>query len=65
MQPRTGVKSSSLHYLSACALHQRLRYRVEVRFTAEQAVQEHQGSALSLPVEHIVRQVHGTEGKEI
>ena len=53
--------SSSLRYLSACALHQGLRYRVEVRLAAEKAVQEHQGGAVSLSVEDIVRQVDWAE----
>lgn len=48
--------SSSLHYLSACALHQGLRYRVEVRFAAKKAMEKHQGSAVSLPIEDIIGQ---------
>lgn len=54
--------SSSLHYLSARTLHQGLCYGVEVGFAAKQAVQEHQRSALSLPVEHVVGQVDWAGG---
>lgn len=39
---------------------------MEVRFTAKEAVQKHQGSALSLPIKDVVGQVDRTEeaGKE-
>lgn len=56
MWQQTGVMSSSLHYLSARALHQGLRYWVEVWFAAKEAMKKHQGSALSLPIEDIIGQ---------
>lgn len=56
---------SPLHYLSTCALHQRLRYWVEVGFAAKKAMKKHQGSAVSLPIEDIIGQVDWAVGKNI
>ena len=64
MQQQTDMISSSLHYLSTCALHQGFCYRVEVRFAAKEAMEEHQGSAVSLPIEDIIGQVDWAGGKK-
>lgn len=53
----TRARSSSLLYLSAGALHQGLRDGVEVGLAAKQAVEEHEGRARSLPIEHVIGQV--------
>lgn len=37
---------------------------MEVGFTAEEAVEKHQGSALSLTVEHVISQADRTEGEK-
>lgn len=54
--------SSSLHYLSAGALHQGLRYWVEVRFAAKEPMEKHKGSALTLPIEDIIGQADWAGG---
>lgn len=56
--------SSSLHYLSAGALHQGLCYWVEVRFAAKEPMEKHKGSALTLPIEDIIGQADWAGGKK-
>ena len=54
----------SLRYLPAGALHQGLGDGVEVGLAPKQAVEEHERSALALPVEHVIGEVHRAEGGE-
>lgn len=61
-EEQTGVVSSSLRYLPARPLHQGLCYGVEVGFAAKKAVKEHQGSALSLPIEDVIGEVDRAAG---
>lgn len=48
--------SSSLHYLSASALYQGLRYWVKVWFAAKEPMEKYKGSGLSLPIKDVVGQ---------
>ena len=62
--PQDHYRASPLHYLPAGALHQGLGDGVEVGLAPEQTVEEHQRSAVALPVEHVIGQVHRAEGGE-